>query len=421
MAARTLTDTGFCAEEYRACLGGNRGEYPSDGPADSGLLALGEVPDYRKTVAQTAIREDWDMQVYSLKSFAFVLAVAMGALMPSASRAEGPISFDGKVVTMIIPAGVGGGTAAVGRLLGDHLANHLPGKPRIVYRNMPAGGGMAALNYFVREVKPDGMTIVVAANAAADPIRFRRPGSQYNPATFAVVGGVSRGASLLIINKQAQPRLTDPLAQPVVMGAYDANRSGEQMALWGREYLQWNLKWVIGYPGTAEITLALQRGEIDMISTGNMFLINELARSGKFAVLAQTGSLVNGKLVPRTEFPDAMMFPEAIRPKLDSELARNGFDYWEAINAQDKWVALPEKTPKEIVEVYRTAFRGVAQDQAFLEQGVKIISAEFAPILPEDQEKLLLQVANTPDEALDYLNVLKRKQGLPIDTKAASE
>lgn len=343
---------------------------------------------------------------------------AILSLPMTAIAADNPITFEGKIVTMIIPAAASGGTAAVGRLLGDYIIKHMPGNPRIVYRNMPAGGGMAAFNYFVREVKPDGMTMVVAASASSDPIRFRRPSSHYDPSTFAIVGGVSRGASILIINKAVLARLNDPKAEPIVMGAYDANRSGEQMALWGREYLGWNLKWVIGYPGTGEITLALQRGEIDMISTGNMFLINELNRSGKFVPLAQTGSLIEGKLVPRAEFPDAMMFPSEIRPKLDSDIARKAFDYWEGLNAQDKWVALPEKTPAEMVGVYRTAFRAVAQDQEFLDQGTKIISAEFSPILPEDQEKLLRQVATTPDEALGYLNVLKKKQGLPVETKS---
>lgn len=350
----------------------------------------------------------------------FWLSTVLIALASLAVPTRADITYEGKTVTMIIPAGAGGGTAAVGRLLGDHIANHLPGKPRIVYRNMPAGGGVQALNYFVREVKPDGMTFVVAANAASDPIRFRRPGATYNPANFAIVGGVARGASILIIDKDAQTRLTASGAKPVVMGAYDANRSGEQMALWGSEYLGWNIKWVVGYPGTAEITLALRRGEIDMISTGNMFLINELIQTGKFAVLAQTGSLVDGKILPRSEFPDAMLFPNEIRPKLDTELSRKAFDYWEGLTAQDKWVALPEKTPPEVLAVYRTAFRGVAKDKDFLDQGMKVISAEFTPILPEDQEKLLLQVANTPDEALGYLNVLKKKQGLPIESSATA-
>jgi hypothetical protein len=32
--------------------------------------------------------------------------------------------------------------------------------------------------------------------------------------------------------------------------------------------------------------------------------------------------------------------------------------------------------------------------------------------LPEDQEKRLRQVATTPDEALSYLNILKKEAGL---------
>jgi hypothetical protein len=37
-------------------------------------------------------------------------------------------------------------------------------------------------------------------------------------------------------------------------------RSGMQMAAWGIELLDWNAKWVIGYRGTNELTLALERG-----------------------------------------------------------------------------------------------------------------------------------------------------------------
>src|SRR5438046_774879 len=80
------------------------------------------------------------------------------------------------------------------------------------------------------------------------------------------------GGSVLIINKEAEQRLHDKRARPVVMGSPGGiPRSGMQMTVWGSEFLGWNTKWVIGYRGTSELMLALERGEIDMTSTANLF------------------------------------------------------------------------------------------------------------------------------------------------------
>ena len=52
-------------------------------------------------------------------------------------------------------------------------------------------------------------------------------------------------------------------------------RSGMQTTAWGIDYLGWNAKWVLGYRGTNDLMVALERGEIDMTSTGNLFQIQK--------------------------------------------------------------------------------------------------------------------------------------------------
>jgi hypothetical protein len=205
----------------------------------------------------------------------------------------------------------------------------------------------------------------------------------------------------------------------VIMGALDGNRSSMQMMLWGIEYLDWNAKWVTGYPGTAELALALQRGEIDVTSPGTPLMTVDLVRSGKFTMLVQTGVPSEGAWVssPRPEFAEAPLLPNLIRPKLKSEREKLAFDYWEGINTLDKWMALPEGTPDQIVKVYRTAFRQAVQDSQFIKRGKQLISEDLTPVMPEDQERLIRQVALTPEEALDYIDELKKKQGLPVSKR----
>lgn len=341
-----------------------------------------------------------------------VLAGVATLLLPALTIAA-ETSFAGKQVSMIIGSSVGGGTDATGRLIGEYLVKYLPGKPDIINRNMPGGGGIIGLNYFARQAKPDGLTITAASSSHPDPAHWRSKNSHYDPTKFRVVGGVGRGGNVLIIRKEVLARVTDKSKPPVIMGDVDGTRVGMLMMLWGIEYLGWNAKWVIGYPGTADLMLALQRGEIDVTATASAFQVVELLSTGKYVVLAQSGTVTDGGLRPRPEFGDAPLFPNLIRPKLKTERAKLAFEYWDAINTLDKWVALPEGTPDEIVNTYRAAFRKAAQDPEFLARGKKI-SEDFDPVMPEDQERIIRQVALTPLEALDYIDELKKKQGLPV-------
>ena len=347
--------------------------------------------------------------VYSAGAIALMFGCFAGIDLAAAE-----VSFKGKTVTMIIGYRPGGGTDAVGRLTGKYLVQHLPGKPQIIFRNMPGGGGITSMNYFANQAKRDGSTITTGSSTQPDPLRFRRKSAKYDPLAFHYIGGIARGSTVMMINPAAKPRLLDKSKKPVIMGAVDGTRSSMQVALWGAEFLGWNLKWVIGYPGTSEIALALQRGEVDMSSTGNLFLIKEMINAKKAVPLVQSGTLAGGKLVPRSEFPNVPIFTVLVQPKIKNPVAQKAFAYWEGINALDKWLALPPQTPAAVVKAYRAAFTAAVKDKDFLAQGRKMVSQDFEAILPEDQTIMIQKVAGTPNEALAYIKTLKKKNGLPV-------
>jgi hypothetical protein len=229
-----------------------------------------------------------------------------------------------------------------------------------------------------------------------------------------VVGGVGRGGSAILISKEAEARLHDRRARPVVMGApAGVPRSGMQMTAWGIEYLGWNARWIVGYRGTNELMLALERGEIDMTSTANLFLLQKLLETGKFKLLVQTGMLRNGTAVPRPDFGDAPVLASLLAGRLADPLAAKAFEYWANIAAMDKWLALPPKSPKPMLDLYRDAYARVAQEPEFIERGRKI-SDEFLPMSDSEVETLITRLAAAPPQAIDYIGVLLRKQGLEV-------
>jgi tripartite-type tricarboxylate transporter receptor subunit TctC len=338
-------------------------------------------------------------------------ALLMGLSVAQAQEAN----FQGKQVTMIIGSATGGGTDTSGRVIANFIAMHLPGKPTVIVRNIPGAQGVTALNHFVKQVAADGMTITMGSTTQADPLFYRKPTALFDPTKFHIIGGVGRGGTVLMIRKDAEPRLFDKKQPPVIMGSLGGvPRSGMQTTAWGVAFLDWNAKWVVGYPGTNELLLALDRGEIDMTATGNLFHIRKLLGTGKFKILAQTGTLQDGKLVSRAEFEGTPFVADMLKDKIKDPLAREGFQYWASITAIDKWVALPPGTPDSYVKVYRDAFTKAGKDPEFAEQGKKV-SEDFEPMGAEDVTFLIQSLGKTSPEAIAFIGEMLKKQGLETE------
>ena len=73
-------------------------------------------------------------------------AAAFAGLLLAYPATAQEVSFAGKKIDMYIGSSPGGGTDLSSRLIGDYVAKYLPGRPTIVYRNIPGGQGVKALN-----------------------------------------------------------------------------------------------------------------------------------------------------------------------------------------------------------------------------------------------------------------------------------
>jgi hypothetical protein len=350
----------------------------------------------------------------TLRSGVELLIVTVIALSASLSEAQERVSFRGKTITMVIGYAAGGGTDSGGRLAARFLSKHLDGNPTVIVRNMPGADGATALNFMVRQTKPDGLTVTTGSSTQIDPLNFRKPQVQYDPLTFHYIAGMGRKGTALLINVDAEKRLHDPSAAPVVMGSVGAlPRSGMQITAWGIGFLGWNAKWVVGYSGTSAVTLALERDEIDMTSLQEPNAIHRLTGSGKFRILAQPGTFEGGKLVPMPGYGDAPLLSDLIRGKIGDPIAEKAYDYWIDINSIDKWLALMPGTPAPIVTAYREAMAETARDPEF-EEFRKKLSDDVVVVPYQNVENAIRRIAATSDEAIRYQKVLLRTQGLDV-------
>jgi hypothetical protein len=333
------------------------------------------------------------------------------SLVPAVAQ-QPPVSFEGKSPVMLIGFAPGGGTDLTGRLIAQYIAKYLPGAPSFIVRNMPGADGLTAGKMFASQVAPDGLTITMGASTQADPLHYRKPQAGFDPTKFELIGGIGRGGTVSIINREAEKRLYDKTKPPVAMGSLSGlPRSGMQMTTWGIEFLGWNARWVLGYPSTVELLTALERGEIDMTAEGGLHNIIKFANDPRFKLLVQSGALENGKQAPRKEFGDTPLFASRMDGKIHNDVQSKAFAYWTSIATIDKWVALPPGTPRPIVNMYRDVWAKVMVDPEFIALG-KRQSEDFTPLDYKDESLLMNTLGATPQASLDFINEMFRKQGL---------
>ncbi|MDB5543492.1 MAG: tripartite tricarboxylate transporter family receptor [Hyphomicrobiales bacterium] len=70
-----------------------------------------------------------------------------GALSATTGATAQEDFYRGKTVTFIIGFGPGGGYDLYARVLGRHIANHIPGRPNVVTQNLEGAGSVRAANF----------------------------------------------------------------------------------------------------------------------------------------------------------------------------------------------------------------------------------------------------------------------------------
>ena len=340
---------------------------------------------------------------------ALLIFTALPTNFPSDCSAQSDY-YAGKTIQIIVSSSAGGGTDMAARLVGNIMPKYLPGNPNTIAQNMAGAGGRVANNFFTREAKPNGLTLLQGDTNSL--ISFTRGGSSvnYDPRKYEAIGAIVRGGSILVSRKDAQARLSNKSAKPVVVGDIDGITSWVAMTAWGADYLGWNLRCIYGYRGTQETLLALRRGEIDMWGSTNAKLLKDLVKDGLVDVITQQDS------ERRSDFPDVPTFIELLGNKRPSGAAWEAYLAWAGPTSVDKFLVAPAGTPKEIVTLLRQAFNNMAKDDQFKAQAATFFGDEWRVISGEKTGALIREVTTISPEAQNFLTQIRKKYGLPLGT-----
>lgn len=265
-------------------------------------------------------------------------------------------------VTLIVPAAAGGGIDYAGRLFASFWFDVTGGT--IVVKNVVGGASMVGVNG-VYEAKPDGLTIGVDAMGGAiiAPALFKDPAVRYDPKKFNWIGVVGESKYVLTISSKLPYKSLDELKQ------MQGFRFG-LLRLFGDAGLAAtllidalplnNAKLVPGYQGTAEVSLALGRGEIDGHTYAGHIARDDIAKGW-----GKAPPLVVFDVKRTAEWPNTPALPEVV--KLTPQQERL-FTVVRAV-CGGRAFFLPPGVAQDRVQFVRDAFDKMVKLDGFIRMG----------------------------------------------------
>jgi tripartite-type tricarboxylate transporter receptor subunit TctC len=196
--------------------------------------------------------------VFSL--FALILA------LPQQAVAQNSVAdfYRGKSITLTVGYSAGGGYDTYARILARHIGRHIPGNPTIVVQNAPGAGSMRAANMLYNVAPKDGTAFgMFGRGIALEPLIGTSP-AQFEATKFLWLGSGTEEAAVVVIREGAGIKTwADMVSKPFTVGGEGTGSDPDVYALMLKNVFGVKLRLISGYPGTTEMALAVERGEVD--------------------------------------------------------------------------------------------------------------------------------------------------------------
>ena len=197
---------------------------------------------------------------------ALLIICGLGAASPAA--AQSPEEFyKGKTITIVLGHPPGGSYDLYARLAADHMKRFIPGNPNIIVQHRPGGGGVAAVRWFHAQAPRDGTTMGLFTETIGHTQLLTPEQGKWKVEEMTYIGTFAPSNAAFVIRKGAPAITADAMRKtPVTVACTGVNSQSYQYPASLKELGGFKFIIVCGYPGSAEVMLAIHRAEADMFS-----------------------------------------------------------------------------------------------------------------------------------------------------------
>ena len=328
----------------------------------------------------------------SIVAVAFLLAISL--LAPTLSADEISEFYDGRELRLLIGYSAGGGYDTYARLLGRHLARHIPGNPNVVPQNMPGAASLRLANYLFNVAPKDGSVIgIVARGMAMEPLLSGR-GTRFDANEFSWLGSLNNEVSVCASWHTSEVKtMQDLMTRELIVGGIGSASGTDVFPLVVKNLLGANIRLITGYPGGNDILLAMERGEVDGRCGWSWSTVQ--ATRPEWIAEGRLNMLVQFALEKHPDLPDVPLVTEFA----DSEDERMALELIFARQVMGRPFLAPPGIPPARLDALRRAFDATANDPAFRAEAERM-QLELNPVTGEEIDVLLERVYGASENAI---------------------
>jgi tripartite-type tricarboxylate transporter receptor subunit TctC len=326
-------------------------------------------------------------------------------LLAFTAPAWGQVNFyEDKTIKLVIGFSAGGISDLWGRALSRAMSQNIPGKPQIILQNMPGAGSLTAANYVYSVAKPDGLTL-----------GFFTPGLFFNQligskevmfdwAKFVWIGSPEQTQRIIYIRSDSPIKTVDDLrnvAEGPRCGATALGTVGHYFPRLVEEALGVKFNLVLGYPGAAEIDLAIQKNEVQC-RAGSLEGYFGSEPSKSWAKSGFTRVLITGGAKRDPRIADVATLHELMDKRKAPDITRRLATVLLSPDNIGRPLATSPGVPAERVKLLREAFNKALTDAEFLAEA-KRRGWEIERVTGEELEAIGKKVMAQPADVVERM------------------
>jgi tripartite-type tricarboxylate transporter receptor subunit TctC len=322
-------------------------------------------------------------------------AIITGVAAMAPAAAQTPEQFyNGKTITILLGHPPGGSYDLYARLAADHMKRFIPGHPNIIVQHKPGGGGVAAVLSFYAQAPRDGTMMGLFTETIGHTQILQPEIGKWKVDEMAYVGSFVPSNAALVVRKGAPAKTPDAMrTATTIVGCTGVNSQSYQYPASLKSLGGFRYNLVCGYPGSAEVILAMHRGEVDMFS-GSWHVWRATQKNG-----LDDGSLIpviQGGLTRTADLPNVPLMQELV----DDPKTKKIIEFISAGSAIGRALIAPPNVPADRLAALRTAFDQVVRDPDFIADAAKR-SADLQPTPGATVQTYSNAIARAPKDVIE--------------------
>jgi tripartite-type tricarboxylate transporter receptor subunit TctC len=319
---------------------------------------------------------------------ALLLPLAVAGLVAATPLAQAQDFYKGKTLTIVVGFSPGGGYDVNARAVSRHISKHIPGNPSIIVQNMPSAGSMTAVRYLDATAPKDG-TVVTVFNPGLITQSIVTP-EKVN-LDFRIIQWVGVVTSDYRVCYGFGPKgvtsWDDMMSRKeFILGATGKGSGNYINGATLRLVFNAPVRQILGFPGSAEQRIAIERGEVDGDCGSYSSIPVEWIRDGKAHPFVR---FVDKK---PPEIPDSAVFINTFA-KTDDQ--KQLLDVLNGADVVGRPFVMSKQVPADRVAILRKAFNDTMKDPAFVAEMEKS-QLPLNPMTGEEAEGVVSKLMKVP-------------------------